>query len=439
MNETVELLSLLIRNECVNLNTPESGHEHRSVSVLKSFFDSSGIDVQTYESAPGRESLVARIAGTDPTAPSLALMGHLDVVPANAANWEHDPFGGDLIDGFVWGRGALDMLNLTSTMAVSMRELARGGFRPRGDLVFIAVADEESGGSLGAGWLTENASSDVATEYMISEWGGVPIETPGGSKRWITVGQKGGTDFRLTVRGGSGHASMPFGSDNALLKAAKVVDRIGTRYIAPEIGDVWKRSVEAMGYDAAFTAMLLDPSRIDNAIAQLSHGLAKRLHACSRTTMAPTVIHGGVKSNVIPDRVDLNVLVRRLPGQSYDDARDLLTEALGDLRDSVEIDTRMEVAPTASSPDTPLWDSIERVSRKLLPGSQCIPALTPGGNDLGFFRDKGTVAYGYGLISNAISLEDFLEMFHGDNERVDLESLRLSQELWTEVARDFLS
>lgn len=437
MHEIAELLGQLIRNQCVNFNTPESGQEHRSVAVLRSLLEGGGIELEVYEPSPGRQSLVARIAGTDRDAPSLGLMGHLDVVPTNASTWQHDPFGGELIDGYVWGRGALDMLNLTSTMAIAMRDLARASFRPRGDVVFLAVADEESGGSLGAGWLTKNASDAVVTDYLVSEWGGVPIDTPSGTKRWITVGQKGGTDFRLTVRGKSGHASMPYGSDNALLKAAKIIDRIGSRHVAPEIGDIWRTSVLAMGFDGELTAKLLDPSRIDDAIPHLSPGFAKRADACTRVTMSPTVVHGGVKSNVIPDRVEINVLVRRLPSQSYDDALGLLRDALGDLADEVEIETLMEAAPTDSPADTPLWDSIARVSSKLLPDSQCIPALTPGGNDLGFFRDKGTIAYGYGLISNAIGLEDFLNMFHGDNERVDLESLRLSKELWTELIRDF--
>src|SRR5688572_22718252 len=129
--EAVELLQQMIRNRCVNTNAPDSGQEHRTVSVLKSYLEGSGLDITTHESAPGRESLVARIAGTDPTAPSLCLMGHTDVVPVNEANWKHDPFGGELIDGHVWGRGAIDMLNLTATMAVAMRDLADASFRPK--------------------------------------------------------------------------------------------------------------------------------------------------------------------------------------------------------------------------------------------------------------------------------------------------------------------
>jgi len=436
--EVVDLLQQLIRNRCVNTNAPESGQEHRSASLLENYFDGSGLDITTHEPAPGRTSLVARMKGSDPSAPSLCLMGHTDVVPVNEANWQHDPFGGELIDDFVWGRGAIDMLNLTSTMAVAMRELADNGFRPKGDLVYFAVADEESGGSLGAQWVAENAWEDIRADYVVTEWGGVPIDSPSGPKLWITVGQKGGIDCRLKVRGRSGHASMPLAADNALVKAARVVQRIAEHRLAPEITDVWRRQVEGMGYDADLTAALLDVDRIDDAVEQLSPGMAKRAHACTRLTAAPTVIHGGVKSNVIPDSVEISVLMRRLPSQTYESAMETLQDMLGDLADEVEITVRMKNDPSLSETDTPLWHAIERVSAKLVPAATCIPSLTPGGNDAGVFRSRGATAYGFGLFSNAISIEQFFEMFHGDNERIDLESLRLSRELWTQLAHEFL-
>ena len=144
--ETTELLQAMIRNACVNDGTPESGEEIRNADVLHTFLEGAGLDVQRYESRPGRSSIVARIEGSDPEAPSLCLMGHTDVVPVSPEGWSNDPFGGELIDGEIWGRGAIDMLNLTASMAVVVRRLASEGFRPRGDLVFFGVADEEAGG-----------------------------------------------------------------------------------------------------------------------------------------------------------------------------------------------------------------------------------------------------------------------------------------------------
>ena len=148
--EATDLLQHLIRNACVNDGTPASGQEYRSADLLHGYLEGSGIDMETYEPSPGRKSLVAKIAGTDPSAPSLTLLGHTDVVPANGDDWTHDPFAGELIDGMVWGRGAIDMLNLTTTMAIAMRHLALSGFRPKGDLTYIAVADEEALSTFGA-------------------------------------------------------------------------------------------------------------------------------------------------------------------------------------------------------------------------------------------------------------------------------------------------
>src|ERR1700733_3326936 len=162
--EVAELLQAMIRNACVNDGTPESGHENRNADLLRDLLDGRGLDMELYEPLPGRTSVVAKIEGRDPDAPALALLGHTDVVPANGEDWSHDPFGGEIIDGEVWGRGAVDMLNLTASMAVSVRHLADEGFRPDGDLVFMAVADEEALGDHGAGWLADNARSEVRTD-----------------------------------------------------------------------------------------------------------------------------------------------------------------------------------------------------------------------------------------------------------------------------------
>ncbi len=171
--EVTDLLQHLIRNRCVNDGTKESGGETRSVDLLSSYLGGTGADMERYESVPGRASLVARIEGTDPQAPSLLLMGHTDVVPVNPDGWRRDPFGGELVDGEVWGRGAVDMLNETSSMAVAFRKLAEEKFRPRGTLAYLAVADEEALGTWGADWLLRNQADAVRADYVVTEFGGV--------------------------------------------------------------------------------------------------------------------------------------------------------------------------------------------------------------------------------------------------------------------------
>ncbi|MEY2974780.1 MAG: hypothetical protein RIR49_1200, partial [Actinomycetota bacterium] len=166
-SSTVELLQAMIRNACVNDGTPESGQEVRNADTLTALLEGVGLEVERFTAAPGRTSVVARIEGSDPDAPSLCLMGHTDVVPVNPDGWSRDPFGGELVNGEVWGRGAVDMLNLTASMAVAFRHLADTGFRPRGDLIFLGVADEESGSAYGARWLADHHPDAIRADYVL--------------------------------------------------------------------------------------------------------------------------------------------------------------------------------------------------------------------------------------------------------------------------------
>jgi acetylornithine deacetylase/succinyl-diaminopimelate desuccinylase-like protein len=438
-DEVTGVLQQLIRNACVNDGTAESGGERRSADFLRDYLEGPGLDLQTYEPTPGRVSLVARIEGSDPAAPSLLLMGHTDVVPVTAENWKRDPFGAELVEGEVWGRGAIDMLNLTASMAVATRHLADEGFRPRGTLVYLAVADEEALGAHGAGWLTEHEREAVGADYVITEFGGIPIPTSSGIKLPVIVGEKGSYWCRLIVKGTSGHASQPLRTDNALVTAAEVVRRIAEFRPETNIHDVWRGFVEGMDFPAELRDPLLDPERLWDLCQTFPMvGLARQAHACTHTTFAPTVVSGGTKTNVIPDRVQLDLDIRTLPGQTGGEVRAMLDEALGDLAGAVEVVAPTDDPSTASPTDTPLWDVLRRVSGRLAPGSTTIPFLTVGATDARFFRRIGATAYGFGLLSERLNFDEFSAMFHGDNERVDQESLRLSTELWDAVARDLL-
>lgn len=436
--EATDLLQHLIRNACVNDGTPDSGHERRSVDVLASYLGGAGLDLQRYETRPGRENLVARIEGTDPSAPTLLLMGHTDVVPVNPDGWKRDPFGAEVVDGEVWGRGAVDMLNLTATMAVSMRHLAASGFRPRGTLVYLAVADEENLGTWGAEHLVEHERDAVMADYVITESGGFQMPTDAGPRLPVIVGEKGSYWCRLAVRGTPGHASQPYRTDNALVTAAEVVRRLAAYRPETQIHDTWRRFVEGMGYPAEIRDALLDADGLPALCESLPVGIARQAHACTHTTFAPTVMHGGTKTNVIPDAVELEVDIRSLPGQQGDDILRMIADALGDLIDKVEITPIDGDESTISPTDTPLWESLARVSQGFVAGSALLPFLTVGATDARFFRRAGSVAYGFGLFSRRLSFEDYGTMFHGNDERVDVESLLLSTRLWEAVAADLL-
>lgn len=437
---TTELLQHLIRSACVNDGTEASGHETRNADLLADFLGSGGLDVERYESLPGRGSLVARIEGSDPTAPTLCLMGHTDVVPVNPEGWSRDPFGGELVDGEVWGRGAIDMLNLTSSMAVAFRELARTGFRPKGTLVYFAVADEEAGGRWGAEWMFEHHPDAIRADYVLTELGGWSTVDGHGTRHvTVNVGEKGLAWRRLRVHGTPGHGSMPYGSDNALVTAAEVVRRLSRYRPAAHLDEIWSAQVASMSLPDDLRDALRDPDRIDDALATMPVGVSRACHALTHTTISPNVVHGGQKTNTIPDVVDLEVDIRTVPGTTEDDVAAMLQDALGDLSQRVEVETLQHSTPTLSDRDTPLWDALAARTRIAYPGAELVPGLVVGGTDARFYRERGSVAYGAGLFSPAMDMATFGSRFHGNDERVDVESLALATDLWLGVAHHLLT
>src|SRR5262249_23975774 len=438
--EIVDLLRTLIRNACVNDGTESSGHEFRSADTLEAYLSCVGLAIERYTAAPGRVRLVTRIEGRDLRAPTLLLLAHTDVVPADGHGWLHDPFAADLDDGIVWGRGAIDMLNLTASMAVACRRLAADGFRPEGTLIFAAGADEEANGTHGVGHLLSRHADAIRDDYVITEAGGVPIASRDAPLLPLTVGEKGASWRRLVVRGTAGHGALPFGADNALVTAATVVQRLAAYRSPTRILEVWRRLVEALDLHPAITAALIDPERVLDAGAWLgSPGLARVIHACTHTTLSPNVVRGGTNVNVIPDRVAIDVDVRMLPGVTAADVDAMLADALGDLADRVAIPAPQLGEVSISPMEAPLYDALARTAAALLPGSRLVPQLAPGATDARHFRGRGVPAYGFGLHSPRIPYTEYPLMFHGDNERIDVESLRLSCLLWEQLARDFLA
>ncbi len=437
--ETVELLQLLIRNECVNDGTPDSGSETRNSDLLVDFLGTTGLDVEQYESRPGRGSVVARIEGSDPTAPTLCLMGHTDVVPVNPDGWSNDPFGGELIDGEIWGRGAIDMLNLTSSMAVAFRHLAQSDFRPKGSLIYFGVADEEAGAVWGAEWMFEHHPEAITADYVLTELGGWSTDDGhGGRTVTVNIGEKGLAWRKLRVAGTPGHGSMPFGADNALVKAAEIVRRLTEYHPAPYLDEVWTAQVDAMRLPDELRAALLNPDQIWGAIQSMPVPMARMCHALTHTTISPNVAHGGQKTNIIPDAVELEVDIRTVPGTTRADVDAMLADALGDLAGQVEIVELQHSPPTQSPMANPLWDAVAANTQVAYPGATVVPGLIVGGTDARFYRERGSVAYGAGLFSPSMDFSTFGTRFHGNDERIDVDSLALSTEFWIGIAKQLL-
>jgi acetylornithine deacetylase/succinyl-diaminopimelate desuccinylase-like protein len=378
------------------------------------------------------------VEGSDPAAPTLCLMGHTDVVPVTPPHWTRDPFGGELVNGEVWGRGAVDMLNLTASQAVALKTLVRRGWRPRGTLVYLACADEEAGGALGAGHVCKRHWDALRADYLLTENGGTVSVRDGHPSVTVHVGEKGVAWRRLRVKGTPGHGSMPYAADNALVKAAHVISRLADYRPAPYVDELWATFVASLEVDPDVRAGLLDPARVEESIGRLPPALAKLAWSVTHTTFSPNVCHGGVKTNVIPDVVDIDVDIRTIPGDNEDEVRRHLDKALGDLSEEVLVEKLFSKQASVSPTDTPLWDVLGRVVAGHYPGARLLPKLIVGFTDAPYFRAHGAVAYGFGLFSRALTAEAMAGRFHGNDERIDVESLALTTQAWIDVCEEFL-
>ncbi|MFV0306537.1 MAG: M20/M25/M40 family metallo-hydrolase [Desertimonas sp.] len=440
---TVELLRTLIRNRCVNDGTAASGEETRNADVLQAYVEGPGVTIERWEPTPGRASFVARVEGTDRSAPTLCLMGHTDVVPVHEHGWSRDPFGAERVtngDGIeeIWGRGAVDMLNLTASMAVAFKDVVTSGRRPRGDLLYFAVADEEAGSAHGARWVADHHPDSIRCDYLLTESGGLHDGSSDAPSIGVTVGEKGVAWRRLRVYGTPGHGSMPYRIDNALVKAAAVVQRLADYRPTPRFHELWRDQVESLPVPEDWKEQLIDTDRVDDLLAALpSDGAAAHLHACTHTTFSPNLIEGGVmKTNVIPDSIFLDVDVRTMPGDSTEEVTAHLRTALGDLADHVEVEIILDDPASISRTDTPLWDALQRAVTVPFPGARLSPRFSVGFTDARVFRELGAVSYGAGLFSPHVDQAEFGRRFHGHDERVDVESLGLTVDLWRRVISD---
>lgn len=428
--EVRDLLVALIQDACVNDGTADSGNEVRAADTLEAYLASTG---ERFEPHPGRRSVLYRVPGTDPKAPSLMLMGHTDVVPVSPGGWSVDPFAGHRSQGFVWGRGAVDMLNITAAMAVVFKRHLEGKApRLRGDLLFLGVADEEAAGTLGARWLVEHEWDAVKCQYLLTEIGTPMIQGQSGPGLPVTVSEKGPQWRRIVGTGQPSHGSQPYGTANALLPVADVVTRLASSPTPVLVSDEWRRFVEA--WDPGEIAEdLLDPDLVDAAIDRIALddiGLARWVHACTHLTISPNVLHGGVKANVVPDAAAAEIDVRSLPGQDEADVDDHFRKVIGpSLEEQIDIITMQATAASGSPTEGPLWDALGEALDGIRPGVHLVPSLIPVATDARFFRRRGTIAYGVGLFDDRVGFGDFLRMFHGHDERVSEESLALTVRL----------
>jgi len=441
--EITQLLSELIRIDTTN----PPGNETAAAKYLADYLGKDGFECEFYESAPKRGNVITRLKGSGEK-PSLLLLSHLDVVAANAEEWSVDPFGGVVKDGFVWGRGALDMKGMVAVEAMVMELLKRNSVKLKGDVVFAATADEEQGGSNGAGYLVRNYPEKIVADYVLNEGGGLAFPVCGKNVYTVATAEKGLLWFRVKAKGIPGHGSTPDSADNAIMRMSKVIERLGgyrsevlfVPTVKQFLNEVGKADV---GLGRGFSRLLANPQLSDavlGELAEVSKPLADEIKPRIKMTVTPTMIHGGVKENVIPSECEAVFDCRVLPGQSTADALLLVKELLRDIGlDKLVFEVVQSNEASESPVETPLYGVIREVLGAFEPNCGVTPMLMTGGTDSRFFRRLGSVCYGFQPMRAEAEYDDVVKRMHGVDERISVDNLVFGASVLYEVVKRFMS
>jgi acetylornithine deacetylase/succinyl-diaminopimelate desuccinylase-like protein len=426
-DEAVKLLTDLIRINTVN----PPGNELEAARYVKEILDREGIENTIHEAAPGRANLVARIPGTGRFKP-LVLLSHLDVVEANPAQWKHDPFGGIITDDYIWGRGALDMKGMLTMELLALLQIKRSGKAPDRDLILVAAADEEAGGERGISWLLEQGIPGLKeAEYVINE-GGEGVTLDGRPIYSCQNGEKGVLWVNLGVTGTPGHASMPV-KDNAILHMNQVLNRLSGLKPELTLSATTRAYITAIANAKGIT-LPPDPELRDQRLKRLiSQELEheRSLQAMFYHTISPTIMMAGMKTNVLPEKCELTLDCRLLPGETPESFLRKLQDRIDDPQITMEI--IHAAPPTESSVDTELFKVMERVVDRENSQALVVPYLSPGGTDSRYFRRLGITAYGFMPI---LISEEELQRMHGIDERLSLANLEQGTRILTQVVRE---
>ncbi|MCX5241830.1 M20/M25/M40 family metallo-hydrolase [Streptomyces prunicolor] len=415
-DEVVDLCRELIRIDTSNYGDHSGPGERKAAEYVAEQLAEVGLEPKIFESHPGRASTVARIEGTDPSRPALLIHGHLDVVPANAADWTHHPFSGEVADGCVWGRGAVDMKDMDAMTLAVVRDRLRSGRRPPRDIVVAFLADEEAGGTYGGRHLVDNHRElfDGVTEG-ISEVGGFSFTVSEERRLYlIQTAEKGMHWMKLTVAGTAGHGSM-IHRDNAITELSEAVARVGRHKFPVRVTKTTRAFLDELG-DALGTP--LDPEDMEATLKRLG-GIAKLIGATLSNTANPTQLNAGYKVNVIPGEATANIDGRFLPGHEEEFLADL-DRILGPKvkREDVHSDKALE-----TSFDGALVEAMQSSLLAEDPTAKAVPYMLSGGTDAKSFDDLGIRGFGFAPLKLPPEL-DFAGMFHGVDERVPVEGLK---------------
>ena len=424
---TTELLQELIRFDTVN----PPGNEQASQEFLRALLEGAGFEVELLSAVEGRPNLVARMAAAS-DGPVLCLLGHIDTVLADPADWQVDPWAGELRDGCVWGRGAVDMKSQVAAEVAAVVALSQEGWRPTsGELKLVVTADEETGAEHGAKWLCEQHPDKVRADLVVNEGGGQRFDFGDRSLYGVCTGEKGVFRFTVATGGRAGHASMPRIGDNALVKLAPVLSALAAAEVVAEVAPEPVAILEAMDLDPSDMAGSLE------AMEAADERIATFIEPMMGVTLAPTMASASQKINVIPSHAEVKVDCRALPGQDADHALGRIHEAIG--ADGFQISFDETVVGNRSPADTPLMDFIRSFVAREDPGATVTPVLLAGFSDSRWFRAAfpDCVAYGF-FPQRAMGLFEATPLMHGADERIPVEDLGLAARFYSELVQETL-
>jgi acetylornithine deacetylase/succinyl-diaminopimelate desuccinylase-like protein len=432
-HETTTLLQDLLRFDTTN----PPGNETPCVKYIAQVLKRDGIDSIIFESAPGRGNLVARLKG-DGSLPPLLLMGHVDVVPAEADKWQQPPFSGALVDDVVWGRGATDMKQMVAMELMVFLLLKRANVPLKRDVILMANADEETGGRLGAGWMAQNHPDLIRAEYAINEGGPTSLVVDGKVFYVCSTAEKGSARFTLRGRGQPGHASQPH-KNNSILPLAKALTRLIENPLPLRITKSARAQLEAMAKyvndgQRANLLGLLDEATYEKSLAALPlpEPQKRRINAAMRNTAVPTILKAGSKINVIPAEAECQVDCRILPGTTLESLEQELRAVIGD---EVEIEFGPIYPALESDPDSPLFETIRQVIEAHEPGATLIPGLITGGTDAKSISTLGTKVVGF--VPMRYEGASMTGLAHAHNERVSVANLDFGVRVLYDVVERF--
>jgi acetylornithine deacetylase/succinyl-diaminopimelate desuccinylase-like protein len=405
-------------------NSPEHpGNEIEAARYLEQRFAEAGLSVEVLESAPGRGNVITRIKGDGTGGPPILLSAHLDVVPAEAEHWDHPPFGAEIHDGCIWGRGAIDMKNMAAMEAMALLLLQRHGCSLKRDLIFAGVADEEEGCELGSLWLVREHPELVRAEYAISEIGGFSLHVGDKCFYPVQVAEKGYVRLTVRARGTPGHGSLP-NADNPITHISRAAQRLAEQRLPHHSTATARAFIEGLAENQPFpnSAILRGLLRSATADFILDHLLpdpsfSASIDALLHNTANPTVLRAGLKINQVPSEALLRIDGRTLPGQS---SEDIVREIKAVIGPEFEVTLDSAADPTVTDADDPIAGHIEQVMARQAPGGIVLPMLIPGFTDAKAYSQLGTRCWGFSPVQLEPEM-NFSSMFHGHNERIPVE------------------